>query len=262
MGKRSSFERIPRDFYPTPAAAVPPLIPHLGGVHTFAEPCCGDGALVNHLEAHGLRCVYQGDIATGQDALALEHYGDADAIITNPPYQRPLMHALIQHFARILPTWLLLESDWAYTKQAGAFMPCCSDIVSIGRLRWIEGTTMSGKQNFAWYRFDARHLAGRQENLRNRAGPTAADGSVVRAALMFTFVALAAVVFRRASSLNALGGAALALLIWRPQELFDPSLQLTFLSVLAIIVIAWPLLRTLSAIGAWRPTRETPYPPA
>jgi hypothetical protein len=52
------------------------------------------------------------------------------------------------------------------------------------------------------------------------------------------------------------------LLVWSPQEIFDPSLQLTFLSVLAIIVIAWPLLRTLSAIGAWRPTRETPYPPA
>ena len=63
------------------------------------------------------------------------------------------MHALIGHFAHILPTWLLLETDWASTKQAGPFMPCCSDIVSIGRLRWIEGTTMSGKQNFAWYPF-------------------------------------------------------------------------------------------------------------
>ena len=39
-------------------------------------------------------------------------------------------------------------------------MPSCSNIVSVGRLRWIEGTTMSGMQNFAWYRFDARHSAG------------------------------------------------------------------------------------------------------
>jgi hypothetical protein len=88
MGKRSNFERVPRDFYPTPFAAVPPLIPHLRGVRTFAEPCCGNGALVHHLELHGLRCGYAGDISTGQDALALEHYGDADAIITNPPYHR------------------------------------------------------------------------------------------------------------------------------------------------------------------------------
>jgi hypothetical protein len=160
MGKRSSFERIPRDFYPTPLKAVPPLIPHLRGVRTFAEPCCGDGALVRHLESFGLRCVYQGDIADGRDAFATTDYGDADVIVTNPPYQRPLMHALIQHFARTLPTWLLLESDWAHTKQAGPFMPCCSDIVSVGRLRWIAGTTMSSKENFAWYRFHSRHLAG------------------------------------------------------------------------------------------------------
>ena len=122
--------------------------------------CYGDGALVRRLQSIGLRCVYAGDIATGQDALALDTYGDADAIITNPPYERKTMHALIEHFARILPTWLLLETDWASTKQAVPFMSMCSDIVSVGRLRWIEGTTMTGMQNFAWYRFDARHSAG------------------------------------------------------------------------------------------------------
>jgi hypothetical protein len=160
MGKRSNFERIPRDFYPTPLAAVPPLIPHLRGVHTFAEPCCGDGALVNHLEAHGLRCVYQGDISTGQDALAITDYGKADSIITNPPYTRPLMHALIRYFQVIAPTWLLVEQDWCATKQAVSYLGSCSDIVAIGRVRWIEGTTMSGYENFAWCRFDASHSAG------------------------------------------------------------------------------------------------------
>ena len=65
MGKRSTLERIPRDFYPTPLKAVLSLIPHLRGVRTFAEPCCGDGALVRHLESFKLRCVYAGDIATG-----------------------------------------------------------------------------------------------------------------------------------------------------------------------------------------------------
>src|SRR5262245_5888753 len=137
MGRRSSFERLPRDFYQTPVAAVPSLIPHLRGVRTFAEPCAGDGALVRHLEGFGLRCVYQGDIADGRDALAITDYGDADVIITNPPYTRSVMHALIERFTRILPTWLLLESDWAHTKQARPFMPSCTDIVSVGRLRWI-----------------------------------------------------------------------------------------------------------------------------
>jgi len=88
-----------------------------------------------------------------------------------------------------------------------------------------------------------------------------AEASVARAALMFTFTGLAAIVFRQAASLNALGGAALVLLVRSPKEIFDPSFQLTFLSVLAIVVIAWPLLLRLSAIGAWHPARSTPYPP-
>jgi competence protein ComEC len=86
--------------------------------------------------------------------------------------------------------------------------------------------------------------------------------SVVRAALMFTAVALAPLLARRGSSLNALGGAALALLAWRPAELFDPSFQLTFLSVLGIVLVGWPLVERLRDVGGWRPTRETPYPPA
>ena len=63
MGKRSSFERREADFYPTPRAAVLPLIPFLRGIRTFAEPCCGEGDLVRHLESFGLRCTYAGDIA-------------------------------------------------------------------------------------------------------------------------------------------------------------------------------------------------------
>jgi hypothetical protein len=40
MGKRSNFERIPRDLYPTPVKAVQPLIPYLraAGIRSFAEP--------------------------------------------------------------------------------------------------------------------------------------------------------------------------------------------------------------------------------
>ncbi|HJT67987.1 MAG TPA: DNA internalization-related competence protein ComEC/Rec2, partial [Pyrinomonadaceae bacterium] len=88
-----------------------------------------------------------------------------------------------------------------------------------------------------------------------------AEASVVRAAIMFTFAGLALVLFRESSSLNALGGATLVLLIHSPKEIFDPSFQLTFLSVLAIGAIAWPLLQTCTAIGAWYPSRETPRPP-
>jgi competence protein ComEC len=88
-----------------------------------------------------------------------------------------------------------------------------------------------------------------------------ADPSVARAALMFTLLVLAPVVWRRTNSLNVIGGSALALLVWRPENLFDPSFQLTFLSVLAIVSLAVPVMQRMQRVGSWRPTRETPYPP-
>jgi competence protein ComEC len=88
-----------------------------------------------------------------------------------------------------------------------------------------------------------------------------ADVSVVRAAFMFSFVAAGHLLFRLSSPLNSLGAAALVLLVWSPKDLFDPALQLTFLSVLAILGLAWPLLKDLQETGSWRPSRTTPYPP-
>ena len=61
MGKRSDFERKPRDFYPTPIEAVYPLLPHLPEGFTFAEPCAGNGALIDHLETKGT-CMWASDI--------------------------------------------------------------------------------------------------------------------------------------------------------------------------------------------------------
>jgi len=166
MGKRSSFERIPRDFYPTPLKAVLPLIPHLHGVRTFAEPCCGDGALVRHLESFGLRCAYAGDIATGRDALSLTvaDISGAAVVITNPPFSResqPLLRRMIVHFRSIAPTvWLLLPADFASNQWFAPFLSSCSDIVVFGRVRWFEDTKGNSTENFAWYKFDSHHSAG------------------------------------------------------------------------------------------------------
>ncbi|HEX3561157.1 MAG TPA: ComEC/Rec2 family competence protein [Pyrinomonadaceae bacterium] len=89
-----------------------------------------------------------------------------------------------------------------------------------------------------------------------------ASASVVRASLMFTAASLAPALARRSGPINAVGGAALALLVWRPSNLFDPSFQLTILSVGAIVAVVVPLLSALQAVGEWRPARATPYPPA
>jgi hypothetical protein len=162
MGKRSSFERIERDAYQTiDPKAVAMLIPHLRGVKTFAEPCAGAGYLVGQLQDAGLVCTYEGDIAYGYDALT--HGFDEnsfDVIISNCPWERSILHAMIMRFMQMAPTWLLFDADWAHTKQSAPFIDQCSHIVSVGRLKWIPDTKMTGKENCAWYRFHAQHTGG------------------------------------------------------------------------------------------------------
>lgn len=104
MGKRSDFERVPRDFYPTPAEAVPPLLAHLSPGTKFIEPCAGDGALVDHLTAHGHRCLQASDIDPRRAGIAqvdaLDLAWGPEAFITNPPWDRKVLHPLIIHFCR------------------------------------------------------------------------------------------------------------------------------------------------------------------
>jgi hypothetical protein len=116
MSKRSNFPRIAKDAYQTiDPRAVAALVPHLRaeGIKTFAEPCCGEGYLVRQLQAAGFDCEWESDIDAGIDANFLGgwHVSRADAIITNPPWSRPILHDLIIHFQNLAPTWLLFDAD-------------------------------------------------------------------------------------------------------------------------------------------------------
>ncbi len=161
MGKRSDFERKPRDFYPTPFAAVEPLIQHLPQGFTFAEPCAGDGQLCRHLEYFGGTCMWASDIEPQLEGVLQNDYSEigedevleSDFIITNPPWDRKLLHPMIEHFIKLRPTWLLFDADWMHTKQASEYIKHCSVIVSVGRIKWFGN--MTGKDNCAWYRFEA-----------------------------------------------------------------------------------------------------------
>lgn len=84
---------------------------------------------------------------------------------------------------------------------------------------------------------------------------------VVRACLMFTAILFGLAMFRNSSPLNALGLTTLALIAWRPDDLFSPSFQLTCASMLGIVIFAMPLIERLRAIGKWMPTAEHPFPP-
>ena len=161
MGKRSDFERKPRDFYSTPFVAVEPLIEHLPKHFTFAEPCAGNGALVEHLEHYNGICMWASDIEPQMDGIVKNDYSEignfevleSEYIITNPPWDRSLLHPMIDHFSLLRPTWLLFDADWAHTKQSTEYIKRCSKIVSVGRIKWFGN--MSGKDNCAWYLFDS-----------------------------------------------------------------------------------------------------------
>ena len=160
MGKRSSFKRVPRDFYPTPREAIEPLILHLPKKGLFAEPCAGDGRLIDCIEKlSNLHCYLAVDVEPRRDDIGV---GDAltvdvngcDLIITNPPWDRKILHPIIEHFAPQMPTWLLFDADWVHTKQSVPYIKYLHKIVSVGRIKWFGDTT--GKDNCAWYLFDAQ----------------------------------------------------------------------------------------------------------
>ncbi len=167
MGKRSSFDRIPRDFYPTPREAVIPLLPHLRAGTRFCEPCAGDGALIDHLISVGHECASAWDIEPQrgdidrQDATT-RLTGNIDCFITNPPWDRKVLHPLIANLAAQYPTWLLFDADWIHTRQSAPFVPWLVKIVSVGRVKWITDSPFTGKDNCAWHLFDARNVAPAQ----------------------------------------------------------------------------------------------------
>ena len=69
---------------------------------------------------------------------------------------------------------------------------------------------------------------------------------IVRAAWMLSIYLASRLLYRDRFSLNSIGAAALAMLAFSPAALFDPSFQLTFLSVVALGGIAQPLLERTS----------------
>jgi hypothetical protein len=164
MGKRSNLSVAganPKDFWATPAAAVEPLLAHLGDAPIkFVEPCAGDGALVRALTERGHTCLLASDLeprAEGiekADALDVKRAGNA--VITNPPYTRKLVYPLIRHWlSEPGDTWLLIPSDWLFNLWFAPFAPHVHEIVPVGRVKWIAGSPSMGMENSTWIRLNA-----------------------------------------------------------------------------------------------------------
>jgi hypothetical protein len=131
-----------------------PLLPHLKPKTRFIEPCAGAGRLAAFLESAGHQCVDAFDLPT--DAR-FAHYDvlPGAIFITNPPYWGLPgdLHPLIVNLSNQLPAWLLLPTDWLNNKSSAPLMPRLRMIVSVGRVKWIEGSPHTSKDNAIWALF-------------------------------------------------------------------------------------------------------------
>jgi competence protein ComEC len=88
-----------------------------------------------------------------------------------------------------------------------------------------------------------------------------AQPSITRAVVMLNVALVGQLIFRATVGANTLAASAIVLLAWQPRDLFNPSFQLSFLTVLVIVALTVPLYQRLKKIGEWQPSATTPYPP-
>lgn len=160
MGKRSDFERKPKDYYKTPEKAVLPLLPYIDNINNYIEPCAGDGQLVNILAKYEKTCLYAFDIEPKSESVIEEDIFNLDSfdidIITNPPWDRKILHPILDKVINNkydINCWLLFDADWMHIKGSSEYIKYCHKIVSVGRVMWFPETKMTGKDNCAWYLF-------------------------------------------------------------------------------------------------------------
>ena len=165
MGKRSEFDRNERDYYRTfDRKAVSPLVKHLPYDVCFTEPFCGDGALIGNIVDHlpkakVISCSDIHPLISGADVCDYKDatYFNDSFVISNPPWNRKILHKAIDFYwnlweSRNVTTWLLFDANWLWTKQAKPYYPKIEYIVPVGRVKWIEDSKMSSKDDVAWYK--------------------------------------------------------------------------------------------------------------
>jgi len=159
MSKRSNFDKVPRDFYPTtdPKAVPTKLVEFIRG-KSYAEPCYGNGDLEDLL-MDVATCKWRSDVretvssSKVMDALEVtkEDLEGIDLIVTNPPFSKDVLLPLIDHFVNLKPTWLLLPAGYMNNIYFGPYMKRCSRVVSIGRIKWFKDSKHTSTDDFCWY---------------------------------------------------------------------------------------------------------------
>lgn len=209
--------------------------------------------------------------------LAVRVDGPGDVTVTGPTNGCPVLRRL-----SLLRPWGLAEIDAAFTARTAGVLRA---LLLGDDSRLDEETAESYRQSGAYHVLviSGAHIAllagltvwtaGRFTRspflrLAAAAGPAwlyalvlGCPAPVVRAALAVTVAFTAPLAGRRAPPPNTLALAAAVVLVFDPTAVWDPSFQLTFSAVAAIVCIAAPVAERLADVGRWRPHRAAPYPP-
>lgn len=163
LGKRSEFERVERDYYRTfDLKAGATLKPFIEEYATYFEPFAGAGDLVNQIDFAD--CVYKTDIEPQSgdidtfDAFdynkSMLEWRQVDYLISNPPWSREIFHRALDHFVPMIDVWFLMSSNWKHNKSSAPYVSkWLVDIVPVGRMKWIENSPHSGKDDCDWLKF-------------------------------------------------------------------------------------------------------------
>lgn len=164
MSQRASgYARKERDLYETPEWVTEALIPHLRTFRMIWEPACGSGKMMHVLAKHAQ--TVGSDIDRGEDFLMpwRSDLPQADAIITNPPYDQA--QAFIERALRLMEkpagvVAMLLRTDYDHAKTRRHLFADCpafaKKVVLTKRVVWFEGGK-SPSFNHAWFIWDWQH---------------------------------------------------------------------------------------------------------
>lgn len=161
MSKRSDFDKVPKDFYPSTdkKILVEGFVKEVRD-KTYAEPCWGEGDLEDLLRGVAT-CGWRSDIrdtspfSKQMAGTQVTPYDirNCDLLVSNPPFTRQVLLPLIDHFVTLKPTWLLLPAGFMNNIYFGPYMKKCSKVVSIGRICWfpVNGKRVASTDDFCWY---------------------------------------------------------------------------------------------------------------
>ena len=164
MGKRSNFERVERDYYRTwdkrAGNALRPFV-YSSRSKNVLEPFAGAGDLPENIGLSALHWTLsdiepQSGHVEKIDAFSLtkDDCQQFDMLVTNSPWRRDIFHRAVEHFTPMIDEcWWLIDAPWLFTGQAAKILDkYVTDIVTIGRMKWIPDSKMQAKDDCIWLR--------------------------------------------------------------------------------------------------------------